>query len=75
MNPALRLLKSLLKKINYSLIKNEPINLDYEFPESSKFEKDLFNKICPELFKNCNISIFRIKLYETPNCLVEVDIN
>ena len=48
MNPALRLLKSLLKKINYSLIKNEPINLDYEFPESSKFEKDLFNKICPE---------------------------
>ena len=48
MNPALRLLKSLLKKINYSLIKNEKINLDYEFPEATKFEKELFNSICPE---------------------------
>ena len=43
MNPALRLLKSLLKKINYTLVKNESVNLDYEFPELDKFEKELKN--------------------------------
>ncbi len=48
MNPALRLLKSLLKKINYTLVKNESVNLDYEFPELDKFEKEIFKNIFPK---------------------------
>ena len=32
-------------------------------PTAENMADYLFNKICPELFKNCNISIFRIKLY------------
>tara|TARA_B100001093_G_scaffold114764_1_gene107102 strand:- start:1956 stop:2732 length:777 start_codon:yes stop_codon:yes gene_type:complete len=45
MNPILRLFKSLFKKINYDLIKIRPFDLSKNFPETSEFEKELFN-IC-----------------------------
>jgi len=43
MNPILRLFKSLFKKIDYNLYKNQPIQINKEFPEASIFERDLFN--------------------------------
>ena len=42
MNPILRLLKSLFKKINFNLHHIEPYDLDKEFPEASNFEKEVF---------------------------------
>ena len=45
MNPILRLFKSLFKKINYDLKKIKPYDLSKNFPETSEFEKELFN-IC-----------------------------
>ena len=45
MNPILRLLKSLFKKINYDLIKKKPYDVSKNFPEISEFEKELFD-IC-----------------------------
>lgn len=43
MNPILRLFKSLFKKIDYNLYKNQPFQINKEFPEASTFERDLFN--------------------------------
>jgi O-methyltransferase len=45
MNPLLRLFKSLFKKINYDLIKNKPYDVAKNFPETSEYEKELFD-IC-----------------------------
>jgi 6-pyruvoyltetrahydropterin/6-carboxytetrahydropterin synthase len=33
----------------------------------------LFKKICPKLLEKYNIIVEKIKLYETPNCWVEVE--
>lgn len=45
--------------------------LDYN-PTAENMARHLFEKICPELFKDYNIKIDRIKLFETPNCSVEI---
>jgi len=41
-------------------------------PTAENMARHLFEKICPELFKDYNIKIDRIKLFETPNCSVEI---
>ncbi|MFT4718543.1 MAG: 6-pyruvoyltetrahydropterin/6-carboxytetrahydropterin synthase [Rickettsiales bacterium] len=41
-------------------------------PTAENMAKYLFNIICPKLFHDHDISIDRIKLYETPNCSVEI---
>ena len=59
MNPILRLLKSLLKKIDYNLIKNEPFQLNKEFPELNKFEEELF-KISSKFTMTSNERLFAL---------------
>jgi 6-pyruvoyltetrahydropterin/6-carboxytetrahydropterin synthase len=45
--------------------------LDYN-PTAENMARHLSEKICPELFKDYNIKLDRIKLFETPNCSVEI---
>tara|TARA_B110000196_G_scaffold152362_1_gene131231 strand:- start:856 stop:1632 length:777 start_codon:yes stop_codon:yes gene_type:complete len=59
MNPFLRLLKSLLKKINYSLYKNEPFNFDHEYPEATDFEKQTF-EICSKYSMTDHMRMFAL---------------
>ena len=59
MNPFLRLLKSLLKKIDYSLYKNEPFNFDREYPEATDFEKQTF-EICQQYSMTDHMRIFAL---------------
>ena len=59
MNPFLRLLKSLFKKINFNLERIEPYNLEKEFPEVTNFEKELFD-ISAEFTMTSNERIFAL---------------
>tara|TARA_Y100000741_G_C18164385_1_gene522555 strand:- start:70 stop:843 length:774 start_codon:yes stop_codon:yes gene_type:complete len=59
MNPILRLLKSLFKKINFNLHRIEPYDLDKEFPEASNFEKELF-EMCAQYTMTSNERIFSL---------------
>jgi O-methyltransferase len=59
MNPFLRLLKSLLKKIDYSLYKNQPFNFDHEYPEGTDFEKHAF-EICQKYSMTDHMRIFAL---------------
>ena len=43
-------------------------------PTAENMVKFLFNEICPILFKDHEISCFKIRMYETPNCYAEVSI-
>lgn len=41
-------------------------------PTAENIALHLKNDILPKLFANTNFSILKVKLYETPNCFVEV---
>lgn len=41
-------------------------------PTAENIASFLFNEICPNLLKGKGIAIKKIRLYETPNCYVEV---
>ena len=41
-------------------------------PTAENIAKFLFTQICPKLFAAKNVKCVAIKLYETPNCYVEV---
>lgn len=43
-----------------------------ENPTAENIAKFLLNEICPKLFKDKSVKCVAIKLYETPNCYVEV---
>ena len=43
-------------------------------PTAENMASHLILLICPELFEKSNITISKIKLYETENCYVEVSI-
>lgn len=43
-----------------------------ENPTAENIAKFLLEKICPKLFAGKNVQCTAIKLYETPNCYVEV---
>lgn len=42
-------------------------------PTAENMVKYLFYNICPNLFKNKSIICNKIRLYETPNCYVEIE--
>ena len=44
-----------------------------ENPTAENIAKHLFEDIVPELFKDYDTNLVKIKLYETPNCSVEID--
>ncbi len=41
-------------------------------PTAENIAKFLLEEICPKLFANKNVRCFAIRLYETPNCYVDV---
>jgi hypothetical protein len=41
-------------------------------PTAENIAKFLFEKVCPKLFEDKNVKCSAIKLYETPNCYVEI---
>jgi len=43
-----------------------------ENPTAENIAKFLFEKVCPTLFVEKNVKCTAIKLYETPNCYVEI---
>jgi len=43
-----------------------------ENPTAENIAKFLLQKVCPEIFAKKNVKCIAIKLYETPNCYVEV---
>lgn len=43
-----------------------------ENPTAENIAKFLFEKVCPIIFAEKNVKCTAIKLYETPNCYVEV---
>ena len=43
-----------------------------ENPTAENIAKFLFEKICPQLFADKNVKCVAMRLYETPNCYVEV---
>jgi len=43
-----------------------------ETPTAENIAKYVFKEICPKLFAGKNVKCLAIKLYETPNCYVEV---
>lgn len=42
-------------------------------PTAENMAKYLFEKICPKLLQKYDIIVDKIKLYETPNCSVEIE--
>lgn len=44
-----------------------------ENPTAENIAKFLFKKICPKIFAKKNVKCVAIKLYETPNCHVNVE--
>lgn len=45
-----------------------------ENPTAENIAKFVLTQLCPKLFANKNVKCVAIKLYETPNCYVEVKI-
>lgn len=43
-----------------------------EIPTAENIAKFLFEEICPKLFADKNVKCTKIRLYETPNCYVDV---
>lgn len=41
-------------------------------PTAENIAKFLFEKVCPKIFEDKNVKCSAIKLYETPNCYVEI---
>lgn len=41
-------------------------------PTAENIAKHILEEICPKIFANHNVKCIAIKLYETPNCFVEV---
>ena len=41
-------------------------------PTAENIAKHILTEICPKLFANKNVKCVGVKLYETPNCYVEV---
>jgi len=41
-------------------------------PTAENLAEYLMNEVCPKLFAGLNVVCTKIKLYETPNCFVEV---
>lgn len=41
-------------------------------PTAENIAKHILEDICPQLFANSDVKCVKIKLYETPNCSVEV---
>ena len=44
-----------------------------ENPTAENIAKHIFKEICPKLFAKKNVRCVAIKLYETPNCSVDVE--
>jgi 6-pyruvoyltetrahydropterin/6-carboxytetrahydropterin synthase len=44
----------------------------HDNPTAENIAKFLFDKVCPLIFADKNVKCTSIKLYETPNCYVEV---
>lgn len=42
-------------------------------PTAENMAYFLLHKICKELFRDSAVEVYKIKLWETPNCFVEVD--
>ena len=59
MNPFLRLFKSLFKKINYNLIKNETFVFKDAYPEASDFQVNLYN-ICSQYTMTSHERVFSL---------------
>lgn len=49
----------------------DPFICDFN-PTAENMAKYLITKVCPELFQGTEIEVVKIKLWETPNCYVEV---
>ncbi len=46
-----------------------------ENPTAENIAKHLIYSIFPQIFKHTLVTCFKVKLYETPNCFVEIEIN
>lgn len=44
-----------------------------ENPTAENIAKFLFSEICPKIFTKKNVKCISLKLYETPNCYVEIN--
>lgn len=64
---------STLITIGHYLSKNKPVYICPFNPTAEEMAKYLIELICPMLFKNDEIYISKIILYETENCYVEVN--
>lgn len=63
-----------LISIKNILEKNKPVFICDFNPTAENMAQYLLEKICPELFKNTDVVITKIELYETENCKVEVEL-
>lgn len=57
-----------------SLPKHKDIFVCEWNPTAENMATYLINVVCPELFHDTAIKISKIRLYETPNCYVEVEL-
>lgn len=62
------------KKLGEKIAAETGQNIFYldENPTAENIAKFLFKTVCPKLFDGKNVKCVAIKLYETPNCYVEV---
>jgi 6-pyruvoyltetrahydropterin/6-carboxytetrahydropterin synthase len=51
---------------------NQEIYYLKENPTAENIAKHLFEEVCPILFQEYQINIAKIKIFETPNCSVEI---
>lgn len=42
-------------------------------PTAENMAAYIFQEVCPELFKDTKVKCISVKLYETPNCVAEVE--
>lgn len=51
--------------------RNKPIAEVPFNPTAENMAEYLLNSICPELFKDSKITVSKVKIWETPNCVAE----
>ena len=63
------------KKMGEEIAKNTKQKIYYlqENPTAENIAKHLLQEICPKIFAKSEVKCVAIRLYETPNCYVDVE--